>query len=124
MKINMLLRVLALVYFLGGYGIGQTQDIQWTSSEIDLGDVKVMEDKSCSFTFLNTTSSPLVVETVRTSCGCTEPQWPHEPVLPGQTGQIAITFTPNRAGYHRKKIKVFFAGVRKGSNLWIEAEAK
>ena len=83
-----------------------------------------MEDKSCSFTFLNTTSSPLVVETVRTSCGCTEPQWPHEPVLPGQTGQIAITFTPNRAGYHRKKIKVFFAGVRKGSNLWIEAEAK
>ena len=115
---------MSLILILFGALIGQAQEIEWFASEIDLGEVKVLEDRTCSFTFRNTTTSPLVVETVRTSCGCTEPKWPLEPILSDQTGRISITFTPNRPGYHRKKIKVFFAGIRKGYVLWIEAEAR
>lgn len=124
MNLRPVVHVLAVMLFVSWSCPSLAQDIQWSSTEVDLGSVTVMEDNTCSFTFLNATSSPVVVETVRTSCGCTEPQWPMEPVLPGQTSQITITFTPNRAGYHRKKIRVFFTGIRKGTVLWIEAQAE
>ncbi len=102
-----------------------SQDIQWLNgTEIDLGKLTVHQDTTFQFPFLNTTGKPVAIETVRTTCGCTNPQWPNGMISPGEKGQIQVTFTPNRTGFHKKKVKVFIVGMRKGYSLWLEAEAE
>lgn len=100
------------------------QDIQWIpGTEINLGELEIRTDTDCTFSFHNQSTAPLVIETIRTSCGCTNPRWPSGAIAAGETGEINVTFTPNHAGFHRKKLKVFFVGIRKGHTLWLEAEA-
>ena len=67
------------------------------------------EDGEVSFTFklINEGTSPLVIQDVRPSCGCTTPDWSKEPVLPGQTGFIKAVFNPrNRPGAFNKSLTI------------------
>lgn len=103
----------------------QAQDIQWINgTEINLGQLATYQDTTFQYTFLNKSKKPISIETVRTTCGCTNPQWPTGLIEPGEKGQIQVTFTPKRAGYHRKKLKVFVVGMRKGYTLWLEGDAR
>jgi hypothetical protein len=52
---------------------------------------------SYDFEFTNNHPSPLLVTKVTASCGCTSPFWTTEPIEPGKTGKISVTFNP--AGY-------------------------
>lgn len=45
-----------------------------------------------SFTFSNTGSSPLLISSVKSSCGCTVADYPKERVAPGEKGEILTTF--------------------------------
>ena len=101
------------------------QDIQWIKgTEINLGQLEAYQDTTFQYTFLNTSDKSIAIETVRTTCGCTNPQWPTELIAPGEKGQIQVTFTPKRSGFHRKKLKVFIVGARKGHTLWLEGDAR
>jgi hypothetical protein len=60
------------------------------------------------FQVKNTGNAPLLITHVQSSCGCTEPQWTKEPIAPGQTGNVEITFDPvNRPGPFRKNVTIF-----------------
>jgi hypothetical protein len=62
---------------------------------------------SYSFEFVNTGSQPVIINQVRSSCGCTSPEWSKEPVAPGQKGHIKATFNPkNRPGPFNKTITI------------------
>ena len=62
---------------------------------------------SHEFTFTNTGTVPLVITGVRTSCGCTTPNWTKEPVAPGSKGVIKATYsTKGRPGAFSKTITV------------------
>lgn len=114
-----------IMFFFGCTTSAFTQEIQWLEgTEINLGLLSIQQDTTFHYTFKNNTGKPVIIETVRTSCGCTDPQWPSGAIAPGEPGQIQVTFTPKRAGFHRKKIKVFLIGIRKGQTLWLEAEAR
>ncbi|MGD2036078.1 MAG: DUF1573 domain-containing protein [Bacteroidales bacterium] len=71
---------------------------------------RVWEDKgkvSHTFTFSNTGDLPLVVNNVRTTCGCTVPKWSSEPVLPGKQGSLTVEFDPeNRQGLFHKTVQL------------------
>ncbi|MDZ7740844.1 MAG: DUF1573 domain-containing protein [Bacteroidota bacterium] len=58
------------------------------------------------FTFTNKGQKPLVLSNVRASCGCTVPQWPREPVAPGEKGEIKVKYNTNRPGSFNKSITV------------------
>ena len=59
------------------------------------------------FQFTNTGSQPLLIKGVRTSCGCTSPDWSKEPILPGKTGFVSATYNPkNRPGPFSKTVTV------------------
>lgn len=59
------------------------------------------------FEFKNEGMTPLVLTNVRASCGCTTPKWTREPVEPGTTGQITVTYNPNgRPGRFQKTITI------------------
>lgn len=48
------------------------------------------------FEFTNVGKEPLIIRNAGASCGCTTPEWPKEPILPGKTGKITVRF--NTAG--------------------------
>lgn len=59
---------------------------------------------SCVFTFTNVGDAPLVIHQAVASCGCTVPEYTQEPVLPGKTGTVKITYngTGKYPGHFKK----------------------
>lgn len=73
---------------------------------IDYGTVYKGEDSGLRvFEFTNTGDEPLIITNVQSSCGCTVPSKPTEPILPGKTGKIEVKYNMN-PGPIRKTITV------------------
>ncbi len=66
----------------------------------DFGAIPKGEPVSTVFTVKNTGDKPLVINDAKASCGCTVPRKPEEPIMPGEEGELEVTFTskPNQAG--------------------------
>ncbi|MHA7110994.1 DUF1573 domain-containing protein [Sunxiuqinia elliptica] len=102
--------LLILVAVAFNYSIGQTvkAKIDFESLEHDFGTFKEEQgSQSYSFKFTNNGASPLILNNVRAACGCTTPQWTKEPVAPGQSGFIKVSYNPrNRPGPFNKTVTV------------------
>jgi len=72
----------------------------------DYGTLYKEGDGNCEFKFTNTGNEPLVLSTVRSSCGCTVPKWPREPILPGKNSVITVKYDTRRIGTINKRITV------------------
>jgi hypothetical protein len=73
----------------------------------DFKQVKEGEEVKFSFRFENTGTNPLVIEEAIASCGCTVPEKPEDPIMPGETGVIKAVFkTDKRPGQAEKTITV------------------
>ncbi len=73
---------------------------------IDYGTVTKESDSGLrSFEFTNTGNSALMISNVISTCGCTVPSFPKEPIMPGKTGKIDIKYNMN-PGPIRKTITV------------------
>ena len=70
--------------------------MSFTETTHDFGSIKDGEVVKHTFTFTNTGQSPLVIESATSTCGCTVPEIPKEPVAPGAQGKIEVEF--NSAG--------------------------
>ena len=86
--------------------------IQFTESVHDFG---LIDEKggavSHTFEFVNTGDGNLVINDVRTQCGCTRPDFPKNPIAPGKKGKIKITFLPTgRQGSLNKTATVYTNG--------------
>ena len=60
----------------------------------DFGKVKEDTDNKTFFTVTNTGQNPLVIESVKASCGCTTPSKPEKPIAPGKSDKIEVIFHP------------------------------
>ena len=97
--------------------------VAWlTETDHDFGELRHGATARFVFKFQNTQAGPIVLETVRTTCGCTAAEWTEAPVEPGRTGEVVIEFDANKSGAFRKKITVFFDKQRKPEVLWVEGE--
>ena len=74
--------------------------------EHDYGTIEKGGDGNTVFTFTNKGQKPLVLRNVRASCGCTVPQWPREPIAPGEKGEIKVKYNTNLGGTFSKTITV------------------
>lgn len=75
------------------------------------------------FAFKNEGITPLVLTNVRASCGCTTPKWTREPVEPGATGEITVTYNPNgRPGRFQKTITITSNATEPTLRLYIKGE--
>ena len=72
--------------------------IKFEKEEHDFGTLLQGEVVSYSFHFTNTGNMPLIISEVGSSCGCTVGDYPREPIAPGKTGDIKVTY--NSAGHH------------------------
>jgi len=82
-------------------------DIVFEETNHDFGTVTEGELATHEFNFTNKGKEPLILTNVKASCGCTTPQWPREPILPGQKGVIkAIYNSKGRPGAFTKSITI------------------
>jgi hypothetical protein len=58
----------------------------------DFGTLKEGPDASHIFEFTNVGNEPLIIQNASASCGCTTPEWPKEPILPGKKGKITVVY--------------------------------
>lgn len=72
----------------------------------DYGTVTKGGDGTCEFKFKNTGVEPLILSNVSSSCGCTVPEWPHEPILKGKSSSIKVKYATERVGPINKTITV------------------
>jgi hypothetical protein len=71
----------------------------------NFGQITQGEVVSTSFRFKNVGQSDLIISSAQGSCGCTVPEWPKEPIKPGEEGVIDVTFDSNgKQGMQNKTI--------------------
>lgn len=121
--------VLTLVFIISVFaGNAQTTDpepkdsIVFKSLEHDYGTIEKGSDGNCEFVFTNKGKSPLILNNVRASCGCTVPQWTREPVAPGETGVIKVKYNTNIPGAFNKTVIVNSNAVNNTVRLIIKGQ--
>lgn len=81
--------------------------ITFTDEVFDYGTVKAGEIVEHTFKFKNTGVAPLMIEQAKSTCGCTVPQFPKDPIAPGASGEISVRFdSKNKSGRQRKPVNV------------------
>jgi hypothetical protein len=55
------------------------------------------------FKFTNTGDANLVIVDAKAECGCTTPEYPKNPIAPGKSGVIRVTYNPlgRPGGFHK-----------------------
>lgn len=70
--------------------------IKFKEETHDFGNVAQDTENAFSFEFTNTGLEPLVIENAKGSCGCTVPNYPKEPIMPGQSATIDVVYKPGK----------------------------
>lgn len=101
--------VLVAAFFVTGLMMAQSGakiEFKQKDNTMDYGTVNKSEDDGLrTFEFTNTGDAPLVISDVRSTCGCTVPTKPTEPIMPGKTGKIDVKYNMS-PGPIRKTITV------------------
>ncbi len=71
---------------------------------VDYGEVDKGSDPLRKFHFTNLGTEPLVIKQAKGSCGCTVPDYPKEPIMPGESSAIDVRYDTNRVGPFTKTI--------------------
>ncbi|MBO2544549.1 DUF1573 domain-containing protein [Salegentibacter sp. BDJ18] len=98
------------IFVVAGLGTAMAQEtakIEFKSETIDYGEIKKGSDGVRVFEFTNTGNVPLVIANVTSSCGCTIPKKPEEPIQPGETGEIQVKYNTKLVGPIRKTVTVY-----------------
>jgi hypothetical protein len=81
--------------------------MKFDTEVIDFGTHKEGEILDTVFHFKNVGNATLIISKVRSSCGCTVPQWPHHPIKPGESGEIKVRFdTHHKKGRQIKTVTI------------------
>lgn len=79
---------------------------EFVTEVIDYGKIALNADGVRTFKFKNVGKSPLVISDIKSSCGCTVPKKPTDPIMPGESGEIEVKYATNRPGGFSKSITV------------------
>lgn len=68
----------------------------------------ILKDKTASydFSFTNTSDKDIMITKVKTSCGCTVPNYPKTPIKPGESAVITAIYKPHYTGSFNKTLTV------------------
>ncbi len=100
--------VFCCMLFMPVAGQQEKSIITFPEKEFSFGTIKETDGAVVhDFRFTNSGKVPLILNQVTSSCGCTVPEWPREPILPGKSGTIRVSFNPDRqSGSINKTIQV------------------
>ena len=105
--------LIGVLVMMAGVAMAQEEKVSENGPEIefeklvhDYGDVQYNGNGECEFRFTNTGNEPLILQKPKSSCGCTVPTWPKEPILPGESDVIKVTYKTTKVGPINKSITV------------------
>lgn len=101
---------------------GQKAKIEFEKTSHDFGTISETGGPAVyDFVFKNTGDAPLILNNVRASCGCTTPSWSRQPIEPGQSGSVKVSFDPRqRPGRFTKSITINSNATNSVSSLTIQ----
>jgi hypothetical protein len=100
-------------------------EIKFDKTSHDFGIFTESNSKvTCTFTFTNTGNKLLVIHQAIASCGCTVPEYPKEPIKPGESGKIVVTYNGEGRfpGHFRKSITIRSNAKQEIVRLYIEGD--
>lgn len=81
--------------------------IEFTEETHDFGELNEGPQATYDFILKNTGKEPLIIASAKGSCGCTIPEWPQTPVLPGAEAKIHVKYnTQGRVGPFNKAVTI------------------
>jgi hypothetical protein len=110
MKKGMLFMTMMVSSFFGYQAMAQ-EVVQGPAISVDkethdYGNIAYEANGECFFTIKNTGTEPLIITGARGSCGCTVPTYPQEPIAPGETATIKVTYDTKRPGAFNKSVTI------------------
>ena len=95
-----------LMLFLLSFSIN-AQEFKFQSETIDYGKIDKGANGERIFTFTNVGDQPIIIKNIQSSCGCTVPKKPEKPIMPGENGEIKVSYDTKRVGGFSKSITIF-----------------
>ncbi len=89
---------------------------------LEFGQMEFESNGQREFIFTNTGEAPLLLVRVKSTCGCTVPEWSKEPVNPGEEGRIQVIYDTRRIGRFRKSVYVYSNGAEGPRRLYLSGE--
>ena len=87
----------------------------------DFGEVNEGEKLEHTFLIKNTGEANLIISSAKTSCGCTVPKFPQEPILPNQQSEVIVVFnTKGKFGKQNKTVTLLTNTVPRAKVLTIK----
>ena len=97
-------------------------DFKFEETKHDFGDVIQGNNVEHYFKFTNVGKEPLIISRIVTTCGCTAPTYPKEPIKPGESGKIKIVFnSTGKMGRQNKVVTILSNSVNQKEQLFIVA---
>jgi len=98
--------------------------LKFEKTNHDYGEIAFGSDGICEFKFTNTGKDPLVLTNVKSSCGCTIPEWPKEPIGRDESASIKIRYDTHRVGSFTKSITVYSNAENSPKRIFIKGRVK
>ncbi len=76
-------------------------------TDIDFGKLNIGNKQERTLKLTNTGDRPLVVQDVVVSCGCTKVDYPNAPIMPGETGEVTVSYDPDKKGGFHKTVTLY-----------------
>ncbi len=89
----------------------------FSKTDHDFGIINEGEIVEHTFTFTNTGKTPLLIMSAKGSCGCTVPEWPKEPIAPGASGTLLVSFNSNGKPNLQNKQITITTNTKKGKEV-------
>lgn len=96
--------------------------VQFQDSIYDFKKISKTGNVKTVFKFSNVGESQLIIYDVKTSCGCTKPEWSMNPIEPNGNGIIKVMFDAKGRGLFNKTLSVFYNGKDSPKKLIIKGE--
>ena len=116
---------LTMAFVISAAVMGQTKvdDVaKFNQEKYDFGKIKQNVPAVYFFEITNNSTKPLVIENASASCGCTVPEYPKEPIVPGKTAKIKVQYNAAAMGHFEKDVYIKLAGIEASKTLKITGE--
>lgn len=95
-------------------------ELKWDLQKAELSPSPIDTSADAKFGFVNVGATPVTIETVQSSCGCTVPTLEQKTFAPGERGEIGARFIiGDRRGVQNKAIRVGIQGEREPTVLTL-----
>ncbi|CAM4053117.1 DUF1573 domain-containing protein [Flavobacterium antarcticum] len=91
--------------------------MSFSKLEHDFGTINGEDQVETVFSFTNTGEADLVISNAKGSCGCTVPEYPKQPIAPGEKADIKVSFSPKGKNGMQNKTVTLTTNTAKGMEM-------